>query len=192
MTQTQTLTKPAVCGARGRQTGEPCQHQAGWGTPHLGYGMCKMHGGSTTAHRIRASKLQAAELPILMGMPLETEPHDALMQAVWLMAGSVEYAGHRVALLSTEAELEAGTPSEDARYWLGVRRACVEDLAKYAKMAIDAGVSERQVAVAEKMGSAVGQMLRDVLAELGLSPAQEALAATIVPKHLELVAGKVA
>ena len=46
----ETLTKNhAVCGARSRQTGDPCQHKAGWGTDHYGYGTCKLHGGSMPA-----------------------------------------------------------------------------------------------------------------------------------------------
>lgn len=33
-----------ICGAKNRQ-GTPCQHPAGWGTPHKGTGRCKLHGG---------------------------------------------------------------------------------------------------------------------------------------------------
>jgi hypothetical protein len=34
-----------ICGAKNRQ-GQPCQHEAGWGTAHLGQGKCKLHGGN--------------------------------------------------------------------------------------------------------------------------------------------------
>jgi hypothetical protein len=39
-----------VCGARKRQPkhpGERCARPAGWGTEHLGFGRCKLHGGAT-------------------------------------------------------------------------------------------------------------------------------------------------
>jgi len=38
------------CGARKRQPrhpGETCARPAGWGTWHVGYGRCKLHGGAT-------------------------------------------------------------------------------------------------------------------------------------------------
>lgn len=39
-----------LCGARKRQPrhlGERCARPAGWGTTHLGFGRCKLHGGAT-------------------------------------------------------------------------------------------------------------------------------------------------
>lgn len=35
------------CGARKRQTEGTCRRPAGWGTPHPGWGNCKLHLGST-------------------------------------------------------------------------------------------------------------------------------------------------
>src|SRR5690554_6337356 len=34
-----------ICGARAKQTGQPCKQKAGWGTDHVGTGRCKLHGG---------------------------------------------------------------------------------------------------------------------------------------------------
>lgn len=48
-----------VCGAATRNParhGRPCQRPAGWGTDHVGYGLCKLHGGSTRAHTLKAIK----------------------------------------------------------------------------------------------------------------------------------------
>lgn len=33
------------CGAKGKQSGQPCKRPAGWGTLHPGTGRCKLHGG---------------------------------------------------------------------------------------------------------------------------------------------------
>jgi uncharacterized protein YjcR len=33
------------CGAKAKQTGQPCRRPAGWGTTHPGTGRCKLHGG---------------------------------------------------------------------------------------------------------------------------------------------------
>ena len=39
------------CGAKTR-AGTPCTQPAGWGTDHVGWGRCKLHGGATpTGHR---------------------------------------------------------------------------------------------------------------------------------------------
>ncbi len=35
------------CGAKNR-AGMPCQQKAGWGTDHVGYGRCKLHGGKNS------------------------------------------------------------------------------------------------------------------------------------------------
>lgn len=43
--------EPATCGATTHQAKTPCRKQAGWGTDHLGFGRCKLHGGSTPSHR---------------------------------------------------------------------------------------------------------------------------------------------
>jgi len=34
-----------ICGAKSKQTGQPCKQRAGWGTDHVGTGRCKLHGG---------------------------------------------------------------------------------------------------------------------------------------------------
>lgn len=38
------------CNARKTDGSGYCQHEAGWGTDHLGHGRCKFHGGNTTTH----------------------------------------------------------------------------------------------------------------------------------------------
>lgn len=35
------------CGATAKSTGKPCKRPAGWGTDHVGFGRCKLHGGAT-------------------------------------------------------------------------------------------------------------------------------------------------
>jgi len=42
------------------QRGKVCNHTAGWGTDHVGWGSCKLHGGSTRAGRAAALR-QAGE-----------------------------------------------------------------------------------------------------------------------------------
>lgn len=52
-----TLPSRRLCGAKNR-AGGPCGRPAGWGTPHVGEGRCKLHGGiSGTLTHGRYSKL---------------------------------------------------------------------------------------------------------------------------------------
>lgn len=199
MTETLTATKPhgtskphgSTCGAHGKTSGTPCKRAAGWGTEHLGYGHCKLHGGASPGGKKYAQRLEMAELPILMGLPTDTEPHDAIMEAVWRAKGRVDYCAHRVALASTAEEMALPTPSGNAEYWLNRLETATEQLARYGKMAVDAGVSVRQVEVAERFGGLIGHLLRDVLGDLNLTAAQQERAPEVVQRHLELVAGQV-
>ena len=48
-----------LCGATKRQGDKaPCKRPAGWGTSHVGFGTCKLHGGSTLSSSKHAAKLE--------------------------------------------------------------------------------------------------------------------------------------
>lgn len=59
--------------------------------------------------------------------------------------------------------------------------------ARFAKLALDAGIAERQVRLAEQQGAMVADVIDRVLAALGLSDEQRALVPTIVPRELRAV-----
>jgi hypothetical protein len=73
--------------------------------------------------------------------------------------------------------------------WIRARHDALDRLARSSKMAIEAGIAERQVVVAEQVGGMIGATLKGVLAELALTPEQRAAAPEIVRRHLQLVAG---
>jgi len=49
-----------LCGAKKRQGTGNCARPAGWGTGHVGFGSCKLHGGSTVNGGKAAEKQEAA------------------------------------------------------------------------------------------------------------------------------------
>ena len=52
--------RSGYCGAKKRQPsfpGETCKRPSGWGTPHPGFGRCKLHGGSTPVREGRYSQV---------------------------------------------------------------------------------------------------------------------------------------
>lgn len=203
----ETLTQNAQCGAKSK-SGAPCRRPAGAGTDHVGYGPCKLHGGSTATHRKHAAKLQAAaeanRLGVVMGLPIEVDPLEALLRCIWIAAGEVSYCSDRISELGddeavvnyhesqtgSEISYEKTSTAAELNIWIVARRDAMDRLAKYSKMAIDAGVAERQVRVAEKLGGIIGALVQSVLGDLDLSAKQLDAAPGIVRKHLARIANE--
>ena len=92
-----------------------------------------------------------------------------------------------LALLSTEAELALPVPSARAQYWAYARseapctpRALRQDSHRR--------VPQPQTGNAQRLGDALGKLLKGVLDELNLTQDQQATAPVVVRKHLELCA----
>lgn len=181
----------AICGASKGPGKGLCQRQPGWGTDHLGAGKCKLHGGSTATGRksaaVAAGVAVGNELGVIMGSPLDVEPHEALLSCVQITAGEVAYMTTKV------RELQSPTVKtmfgDQLDIWIKERQKATERLAKFAKLAIDAGVEERRVRLAERYGETLANLLRDVLSELKLTPAQQKQAPKIVRRHLVAIEG---
>lgn len=213
-TQTQQASK--ICGANTRQSHRPCKHPAGHGTGHVGYGYCKMHGGNTPDHILFAAKLQAAAegRARVMGNPIKIDPFEALLQTIWISAGEVEYCSMRIMELepsealvafheqtisqgTVRGERENSTATKTSttvqlHAWIIARRSALDSLARYSKMAIDAGIAERQVRIAEQVGGMIGRLVQAVLGDLELTPGQQEAAPAIVRRHLTAIAGEAA
>lgn len=142
---------------------------------------------------------------LVMGMQLEVDPMDALLTCIRITAGEVVYTTDRVHELTPKqavvtvkktttrhGELDSFdevAKSNEARLniWIQARHDAMDRLAKYSKMAIDCGIAERQVVVAEQTGQSIGRMLQAVLAELGLTDEQKELAPVIIQRNLILL-----
>lgn len=186
------------CGAKSRSGGR-CKLGAGHGTDHVGSGKCKFHGGSSPNGKIAAAKEAAQTLAI----ELDMEPHDALLWCVRSAAGQVQFLSYKVAALQDDKLLvehlreriaEEGSYVERSQHselhaWVHAHQQALDRLAKFSKMAIDAGVAERHVRVAERYGEVIARLLDGVLGDLDLTPAQLKKASTVVPRHLTLLEG---
>jgi len=150
-----------------------------------------------------------------MGAPLDIEPHDALIWCVRVAAGEVGYCSSRIAELDEASALmpsqsivdrplkeESGAESATLRstetrtdnmaqlhVWIRARQDATDRLARYSKMALDAGVAERAIRLAEGYGEVLARMLTGVFADLVLTEEQQARAPDIVRKHLVLLEG---
>lgn len=186
-----------ACAAQKRQGGGPCMKPAGWGTNHLGYGRCRVHGGNTKNHRkshaMQEAQVEYAKKARVMGIPMDVDPMDALLWCVRITAGEVAYASYKVeeldedeAVLLPVEEIERQGGGENVagyekkssneamlHIWIRTRQLALERLAKFSKMAIDAGVAQRQVELAEGSGESIALAVREILDGLNLTAEQE-------------------
>lgn len=130
----------------------------------------------------------------VMGLPIQVDPSDALTWCVSIAAGEVRYFTQRIAELSHDdvvvkkrtvsreyGEGEKGhkdvkTVSTGSDVELHIlireRQRAVDRLARLSKMALDAGVAERAVALAERQGDIMVHVIQQVVEALGLTPKQ--------------------
>jgi hypothetical protein len=206
----------AVCGAaRTKSGGQPCQKPAGWGGPTPGFGPCRFHGAMAPNHRqASAAAMARAHVATLIG-PIELEPHEALQLAIALTGAEVGFFSERIAELgitdiagqatvsttrrgaaSAEGEDEPGDVVEvrqlapSLHIWVKARADAIDRLARFAKMALDAGVDERRVRVQEvqldRLAAVVNAVMRD-LTKAGLSDELRMAAGESFKRHRGLL-----
>jgi hypothetical protein len=136
---------------------------------------------------------------------IEIEPHEALLTCVRISAAHVAYCIRKVEGLRSEEEMGRVVHSSEKTYmtdggevtyheesdlgpalhaWIQVQHECLDRLARYSKMAIDAGVEERRVRLAERWSEEISAVLQGILSDLRLTPGQKKEAPAIVRKHL--------
>lgn len=186
----ETAMETGLCGAA-KRSGGFCQRQAGWGTNHLGVGRCKNHAGSTPSHELNGVLLLARRRAAVMGQPIDADPHEAILECIRIAAGEVKYASDQIQELdeadvvgpvSTTRPLKLEKGAEDpgtyvADYgppalhiWIKVRHEAMDRLVNYSKVAIAAGIAERQVAIAESHAREFAERMRRFAVALGLEP----------------------
>ncbi len=168
----------AECGATTR-SGSPCKLPAGHGTPSQ-FGRCKLHGGCTPSHVKHAKRLEAESAVQTFGVPRDVDPEVALLEEIHRTAGHVEWLGQKVAGLS-DGEVESTV-------WHDIYRQERGHLARVSKAAIDAGLAERRVRVAEEQGRLLAGAIKGILSDLQLSPLQQDMARIVVRRHLMALA----
>lgn len=94
-----------------------------------------------------------------LGVPLEVDPHEAILDAVHEAAGNVAYlrplmteAANTIALLDVQGKPHANPV-------LAFYNEERDRLARFAKLAIDAGIDERRVRIAESHAGRLGEAL---------------------------------
>lgn len=182
----------ALCGAK-KKNGALCRKFAGEGTEHPGVGRCKYHLGNTKEHQKHAVKVTAQreaakaqqtllEQAVNFGLILDVEPVEALLMTLRMSYGHLAWLRYEITLLDDKA-------SFDARVLLRMFDDERERVARIAKMALDAGVQERQVQLAERYGEMLADLLKTIFGDpdLALSTKQERMLPTVLRRHLVAV-----
>lgn len=181
------------CGATKRNGGQ-CTKAAGWGTDHVGYGACKLHGGSTPKHQLAVQKVMAGEAVEMYGLPRDVAPMEALLEELQRTAGHVAWLGSVVAALEAgeivgvvgEEGLDQRTmtvhhPEAAPSVWLKLYQGERKHLTDVAATCIKCGIAERQVQLAEQQGQMLAEVITAILRDLKVPAAK---AKPIVRKHL--------
>lgn len=173
-----------ICGAK-TKSGKECRLFRGQGTDHKGYGHCRYHGGNSPNGKKYAAKLAIRERAAQYTETYDLSPVEALLWMVRLAAGQVRFLGEE---LSSTTDKSAVGHQIAVRFWMEER----DRLARTSKMALDANVQERAVAVAEQIGSVVADVLRAVLydPDLALNRAQRDRLPDLIRRHLTLAERK--
>lgn len=172
----------AECGAR-KPDGDTCHLPAGYRTSHPGAGHCVWHYGMTPSGKRYGAKEAGRQMAELRyGDEVDIRPEEALAQEVRRSAGLVAWLTNHIRNIAEDPESNLDTDILDTH------RREREHLAKTAKLALDAGVEARQVALLERQADMVADAIRQVLDNLDLTPEQRETARTLVPQSLRMIA----
>jgi hypothetical protein len=183
-----------LCGAPKRQGEGFCTQKAGWGTPHVGNGSCKLHGGCMP-NNVKAGQKANAEVELRrLGRP-KTGDIDAQTELLSMVA---EASGNVMTLRDRVRELDEDisgptfhasgkeTGHHEENILVVMYREWCDRLVAYSSAAIRAGISERAVKVMEEQAELCARVVLAVLddPELGLTWDQRDAGRRIAGGHL--------
>lgn len=181
------------CGAI-KPDGQPCRKGAGAGTNHPGFGKCSTHFGCTDTATKAAARTEAelalADMPMFgIGAPIAIDPYQAIIMLVNRTAGILHWLDMKIAAFNADHELiqntgELGQGPSIPSAWVKLHGEERDRLARYAKMAIDCGIAERFVKIAEQQGVLLAKVIQLILDDLELSDSQQERVASVVRNRL--------
>ena len=162
------------CGARSRSGGE-CHRPAGWGTGS-DVGRCKLHGGSTPTHRKFAQTETLRREVERLGIPVQADPGESLMMALWSALGQMLYLQSRAGELDEPTIIQQGpggartlTPHPVAEMLARAE----QRVADISAAALRAGVEDRRIRLEQRQAELLFAAIRSALAAVGLGDREE-------------------
>lgn len=152
------------CGAKIVRTGEACSWSAGAGTAHLGVGACVRH--DTQVERAAGAWIVAHAIARIG----DISPWEALLLAVKRAAAWAAFYDTKLAAVESDDDL---APSGSAHHWVVAAERVNDKLARYSKMAVDAGVAAMLVTRARAEGEQIAAVLNTAIGAAGLDAETE-------------------
>lgn len=200
MAQTKSPVLPhpgtAQCGICGEIHQHCAQHKNGTNLPcgkdpRRGEKFCRFHGGNLPKVRAKAEaymqEMKVRALAQTLGLPVDVDPHTAILNEIHWSAGHVEFYRAQVQLLapgvliqgvrgitqSTKTGFQAGESIEkevgpDVHVWLKLYGEERDRLARLCLGAMKAGIDERRIQVEEQQASMLAQGLMWLQTEVKL------------------------
>jgi hypothetical protein len=119
----------------------------------------------------RYARIRALEEAEQFGGAIDVGPIELLLGMVHRAAGVVAWLRLKVEALGPDELVENGRPS----VWVALEAEWLDRAARTAKMALDAGVAERQIRIAERTGAKIAAALEEAVEPLELAPAARVL-----------------
>lgn len=177
-----------------------CTQKAGWGTPHVGEGRCKLHGGSTQSHIKSAQVATAKKEAAKYGTPIEMGPAESLLAELARTHGWIAFFESQVGELKVNelawgqtrkkigGEDRGSTYEAKASIWFGLLQEQRKHLIAVIDSCTRSGVAEHMMRLAEDQGRMVAgviqrsfaSMLEAVLAALLAAFGEDSQAQTVV------------
>lgn len=169
--------------------GQCCQ-PAGWGTEHVGFGPCKLHGGTLPSVAQYYIGIRERQEMATYGDKIEIDPHSAVLETVHRTAGHVAWLFDKIQAISdVEGDMtlhQYTAMGIKASVWVEMYERERMMLLRASKAAVDMGVSERQVQLAEEQGRMIAMVLQQFIdsQDIGLTPAQRQVAPRVIRQLL--------
>ncbi len=198
---------PGRCNGRRRGSPGLCRRGAGQGTDHVGIGYCALHGGSTPSHKVAVAKSIARDAVATYGLPVDIDPHTAILQELARTAGAVAYLEEQVRTLKADEvvwgkteEVDQGAtefPGRNTKHqaapniWVVLFREERRHYLAVIKTAHDMGIEDRQIKLAESYGAQLAVVIRLLLAGIDATPAQMELVPGVLARVIPTITGEV-
>lgn len=152
-----------------------------------GQNVCQVHGGATAKSKAAAARRLEAEAAAKAiekyGGRRDIDPAAALLEEVHRTAGHVSWLESQIAegqVDIAQTTLRGVEPS----VWMQLYNTERNRLIAVTKAALDAGIAERQVQLAEAQGLMLASVIRAILDDLELSAFQRDKAPGVIRQHL--------
>lgn len=140
------------------------------------------------------------------GTPIDIHPYDGLLKCIAITHGEVTYCDKQISRLSEdelferpltttiESAPEGGIVTvtqkrdmETVSRWVTFRQNAVDKLARYCKMAIDVGIEERQITLAESQANIIRIFFEACMRDIDLTPEQRSQVSPVMHRNIALI-----